>query len=574
MFMLLVFTVMQSDTTLGPFYLDEVIVTASRFEESWFTAPFSIDIIEVQDDNWTDLLFAYPGVFLRDYSNLTLMSKRGMSSEENLIVIDGLPVNSPLSGTIDLTLIPLSFIDKIEIRSGGSSLFGSGGLGGVSALPFLKKGGRSTAEFAIGSFGKREAMLFNRLGFKRFTVNLGIDLCRSDGDFPYRNSFGDVFKRRNNWLRRSSCLTKLIGTCFEISTFLSSLKCGAPGPVGSPKNSERNENFGLLKIAFESNLATFTAFLTFDNMAYITDSTQKDINNGLICGLSAVKKGVLDLRAGLLWKEGYSTHTGRKNKLEINASCGAKTELGKLILSSETRLRFLEDLKPVLTYFIGVGSRISENIFTFLSLSQNYRDPTFNELYWRGDPLAVGNPNLKPETGRLTEAGLRCARGKFFVDVTGYAGSVRNMIVWEPDTHGKWSPQNRKSVQLKGVECRTGGEFGIIKVLFGGSFNSITSNGRQLFMRPQTSATAEISVKNVFFRMSYIGERYERPSGPKKMPSVLTLDCGAKFNFCWKGIKTTFTFKVRNLTDVSYELVRGYPLPGRHFEAKLRMDIL
>ena len=58
---------------------------------------------------------------------------RGSNSNQVLILLDGKPINNLGSGGFDLSEIPSNNIERIEVLpGGGSTLYGSGAIGGVS----------------------------------------------------------------------------------------------------------------------------------------------------------------------------------------------------------------------------------------------------------------------------------------------------------------------------------------------------------------------------------------------------------------------------------------------------------
>ena len=64
--------------------------------------------------------------------SLSSVNIRGTNSNQSLILIDGLRINSATSGDAPLSAIPLSSIERVEIvRGTASSLYGADAIGGV-----------------------------------------------------------------------------------------------------------------------------------------------------------------------------------------------------------------------------------------------------------------------------------------------------------------------------------------------------------------------------------------------------------------------------------------------------------
>lgn len=127
--------------------LDDVVVTASGFEQQITSAPASISVISREElerghyQNITDALRDVPGVVVTgggagDRGND--ISLRGMPSQYTLILVDGRPQNSRESrpngsaGFEQDWLPPLQAIERIEVVRGPmSTLYGSDAIGGV-----------------------------------------------------------------------------------------------------------------------------------------------------------------------------------------------------------------------------------------------------------------------------------------------------------------------------------------------------------------------------------------------------------------------------------------------------------
>ena len=61
------------------------------------------------------------------------VSIRGSSAEQVLVLLDGVRLNTGGGGSVDFSTIPLDSIERIEvIRGGGTTLYGSDAIGGVT----------------------------------------------------------------------------------------------------------------------------------------------------------------------------------------------------------------------------------------------------------------------------------------------------------------------------------------------------------------------------------------------------------------------------------------------------------
>lgn len=131
-----------------PAELDELVVSASGFEQKITDAPASISVINQQNlqqnqfSNLAEALETVEGVDVRQSTGKTgglNVSIRGLPSEYTLILIDGRRQNAPggvtpngFGDTSTSFLPPVSAIERIEvIRGPMSTLYGSDAIGGV-----------------------------------------------------------------------------------------------------------------------------------------------------------------------------------------------------------------------------------------------------------------------------------------------------------------------------------------------------------------------------------------------------------------------------------------------------------
>lgn len=160
--------------------LDEVVVTATRNAKSADEVFADVDIITQEDienssaNNIDDILRRLGGVDIRRPSAMGITSPlniniRGVGgSKRVLLMMDGVPLNSALTGMVQPNQIQLSSIDKVEVVKGAfSSLYGSNAMGGViniiskkrktdgiEIVPAFKSGNYDFLETGAGILGR------------------------------------------------------------------------------------------------------------------------------------------------------------------------------------------------------------------------------------------------------------------------------------------------------------------------------------------------------------------------------------------------------------------------------------
>ena len=154
------------DSTVVPkYHLGQIVVTASRYEQSSFALPQTVsiatrDMIEREaPQSFSDLLRDMPGVELSDAGPFrTRPVIRGMFGSRVLILVDGEPINNTRESTFsgaELALLDVDQAERVEVVQGpGSVLYGSDALGGV--INIITRKPASTGSGPLGLNGKAE----------------------------------------------------------------------------------------------------------------------------------------------------------------------------------------------------------------------------------------------------------------------------------------------------------------------------------------------------------------------------------------------------------------------------------
>jgi iron complex outermembrane recepter protein len=123
---------------------DEVVVTATRFEEKASEQPVNVQVITAEQIKQSgartlpELLAQQAGIFTRNSSGnpnrqIDIRGFGSFGDQNSLILIDGQRISENEQTPANLTGIALSSIDRIEIvrGSGGAVLYGTGATGGA-----------------------------------------------------------------------------------------------------------------------------------------------------------------------------------------------------------------------------------------------------------------------------------------------------------------------------------------------------------------------------------------------------------------------------------------------------------
>ncbi|MBN2107176.1 MAG: TonB-dependent receptor [Deltaproteobacteria bacterium] len=181
--------------------LDEVIVTATRSEKSADEVSADVDVLSKQDiktapaANVDGMLQRFSGIDITRPSDMAItypmqIAIRGVSGGNRvLFMVDGVPINSALTGFINPGIIQPESIERVEVVKGAfSSLYGSNAMGGVINIITKKRtvDGREATPFAAaGDYGYRESG--TRVEAKEGKLSCSLDGGYRSIDNHYRN---------------------------------------------------------------------------------------------------------------------------------------------------------------------------------------------------------------------------------------------------------------------------------------------------------------------------------------------------------------------------------------------------
>jgi iron complex outermembrane recepter protein len=177
--------------------LDDVVVTATRYEETLQSVPASVSVVTEQDiatstaRDVPDILKTEVGLHVYDITGngqSFRVDRSGFgatASLNTLVLVDGMRINNPdLSGP-DWKLIPLDRVARIEIVRGsrGSVLYGDNATDSV--INIITKRGGDTLSFGVegagGSYNTRSPSAYLRGSYQDLSYALSGRYYESDG---------------------------------------------------------------------------------------------------------------------------------------------------------------------------------------------------------------------------------------------------------------------------------------------------------------------------------------------------------------------------------------------------------
>ncbi len=535
---------------LPVFELKDTIYSFAHLDSkiSNFYLPYHYTISKIQFQQFlaTSSLLILKGI------NYASPSIGGTSPEENAVYLYGIPMVNPMLGYQDLSAIPLSTIGALEIIHSTSPLNTQAGIGGtLNLIPDF-----STFLFSISNL--RRSINLSPINTTTVKWNIFYEDFRGSFDVIYE---GVPLKIENSKDFKTGYFLKFNG----LTHILIKRKAGAPSPAGGLSDGEKEEfysglNYGYKKVYLQ----------TFYSSQFYNMSSYFDIHRTLyIHGYYKIPKA----STGFNLYAVKSTKVREKLVPEIYLKGSYNfLNLRQFSLLANYSLIYSFTFKGFTPLFsINATLKTQDNTFLFLTLSHNKRNPTMNELFWPEDQFARGNPELKPEVSYNADLGVRRAGPKYYLSAALFAKYLKNGILWIQED--KYIPKNFAEIFHRGLSLNLAlNPKDYFYIEGNANFQKSTVNGNPFIYRAPLTFDINMQVKNLILQFVYVSKRPERPSGTKMLDPVKLLNISIEKEFNQFGLKQTLSIGVENLLNQNYELVRGYPQPGREFFVRIKMN--
>lgn len=568
---------------------------------------------------------------------LTTASFRGTAASHTLVLWNEIPINAPHLGQVDFSSIPVFFIDEVGLLWGSSaSASRAGGIGGVVSINNqngFKNGLHGQLTQSAGSFGNQGTYL--SLGYGNRKLQLRTRVFRKSGrnDFNYLNT-GTIpttrMKQQNasfldygllqeiNLMGKQSMLKVISWNQWnehELPPLMTNLERG-----GDPREF-RNDQFSRNIVSYDhyftggGKLALKTA-LFVEKQHYYLQTTTADQNEivSLIDSHNHSESWFntlhyvhqLDAALQLFTKihfdheQASSSHyDGLKSRHRLAATAG--TEINPL-KRLHTQLSIRADMAD--GRYTGLSPAL-EATYTFLpnksleaglGLYQNLRYPGLNDLYW----FPGGNPDLLPEKSLGTDFSLQHHVENKSLKITSkaslYLAKIDNWIQWRPTGYRYWVPANIAHVYTRGIEWYTTLHYTFDKLswqlLINYAYTRTTdesptarienSAGKQLIYIPRHHGNARLNMHwqgySVSWTSIYTGERNTSLNTDATVSGILPAYnlhnlSGGKI-FSGQNVRLSIELRINNIFNTDYQAVLWRAMPGRNYEAVVKISLL
>jgi len=630
------------------FQIEQVTISAEQFfqQENAGSKSQNIDTSILQnkiDRSIADILSENSSIFIKNNGRgaLATISFRGTASSHTQVSWNGIKISNPMTGTADFSLIPVYITDKISLKYGNASLSETGGgLGGAIVLDNQSKwsnGWNFSYTQAFGSFHTHDEFADISYGNKKLQIRSRIYNNQSENNYPFINrgiaeihpetgkithptdtnnnaAYGKYGLVQEVYFRPAASHIISLNYWGQHSERTIPQATSYEGPDNSNRNLQANsahkfvanwthytdksrlsfntgiatENSHYRQMNFVSGLGEIPAIYTesrflsnYNRLEYSHDFSKKFKFIGKINGdfHSVTSKDTLT-------KLGYEA---QRSDISIFTSL-SKQFAESLNIALQVRESMIDGKLQQITPWFGIDFKPmkQENLILKANISQNYHQPSLNDLYWQPG----GNPELKPEFGFSGETGIiyqkQFKQHTFLSEFTAYYSDIENWILWVPSFQAYWTAKNVTRVISKGIETTTSlqGNFGKVYYQVSGNY-ALTkalnygdpeiwgsdTYGKQLVYIPMHSG-------NLFARIAYKGfsvswqhnaysERFTTSTNDISKRDWLypyfMNDLGIEKRHDFEKISISAEVKIYNLFNETYHSILYRPMPRRNY---------
>lgn len=595
--------------------LDDVVVTATRFDETAYSSAASVTVISREEIRSSgartlpDVLKYQAGLNVMPlYGSIgadTSIDMRGFgegASSRTLVLLNGQRLNSLDSINVDWGLVPLDSIERVEILNGsGSVLYGDNAVGGVINIVTARRPDGVHAVVGAGSRNSRQLSAGFSSRFDAVDVNLSLDRQDTDG---WRNN--NEQKRENVGGRLGVGFDK--GEVF-VDLGWSNLDFGLPGSLtksqfrSNPRQAETSDSYSRRNNAF---LRPGLEFQITDALKFAAEIGYSDSESTVYTSNYCVwdtcfevrSTDVLSFTPRFQWKHGLGSLSSRTTigvdyydgRLTADKSGSDHGPVSKSVrIDQSSRALYLQnqtDLTSALVFTAGAryqkidqsasdssGLRLSnDHDRTIGELGLSYRLSAATRVFARAG-TTFRNPNLdelttfsgfvsrpvRPERGTFLDVGVDVSGPSYSLKAAIYDLEMKDEIAWNGAT---FENENLSRTRHRGIEVSGRYRIDPQWQLVGGidlqraEFREGVDNGKKIPLVPAVKIDAGVSFRPMpavalSLMANHVGERYFGGDTANSGEKLASYTV-ADFVASWQHSDWTVRARVLNLTDRKY----------------------
>jgi vitamin B12 transporter len=563
-------------------------------------------------NNLAELLAAETGSFIKSYGlgSLATSSVRGGSAGHTLVLWNGLPIQSPMLGQLDLSLLPVQAMESIQFTKGGNTaLWGSGAVGGVLDLRNqvdFSQGLQAQSQTQVGSFSQFQQQFKMTLGSPTFQSISRLSHQQAGNHFLYRPAPGVAERQQTN--ARLSQQLLLQDLYWKLNDqqqlaihFWQQQSDRQIPPTNVQNTSQAHQDDQSTRLILDYQKVTrkgmwqvktgfFNEHLNFfdDQILLASRSRFRTYLGELTAQWS------LGNRQSLLignthtytraWSAGYREDIPSEHRSALFASWKYSSPKWQSQLSLRQESVDGSFVPPAPS--LGIDFYLTPSFSIKTKLSRNYRLPTLNDRFWQPG----GNPDLLPESGWSQELSLEKTVDKqgfqLTASLTVFNRNIENWILWSiREGQNFWSSNNITQVWSRGIEPRlsVSKQFQNLSIQLKSGYDYIRSTnqvpldnpriaeGEQLIYTPEHQAFGTLSVQWKGWYGAYQHTYTGATQGINDSLEAYHLgNVRLQYSAKLQKYHLKFFFNLNNIWNRDYLVVERRPMPGIHFQSGIQ----
>lgn len=571
---------------------EPLVVTATRIPTPQGTALGSTTVItgedmaRAQSPTLVDALQDLGGVqFARNGGPGTTSSVflRGTNSNQVLVLIDGVRVESATTGTAPFAAISTSDIDRIEIvRGNASSLYGANAVGGVIQI-FTKAAARPSAAVSAGTYRTRSIEAGTGNQGDLIDLSAHASYIESDSFSPVDpDTSPTVNPNSHGWRNRSATIKASHGLADggEVGAsyygVLSDTRYNDPFAASITDELSNEEALGVSNVHARTNVTTkWNSALRYGHTADRYDSLLNGARTGRIVNTQDQVTWQNDIRVRaddhlvlgleqLQQQVGGDTVYARDSRRIDSVFAGYTANIGVHRLEGSVRRDDYTEFGAQKTASLGYGYAFTTSWEAHAVASTAFKAPTFNDLYW-ADPSTtgfyVGNPNLQPEKSRNLEAGVRYLGAHSHASLVYFHNRITDLIAYSFPTM-----VNVNRAQIDGAEVSYDARAGSYRLKTVATVQNPRDieTRKMLSRRSQNYGTLEVGRESGVWYTAVqtyaTSKRYDDAANTVPLGGYAVVNVIARYALT---PEIALGLRAENVLDRSYQLAKGYNTPGR-----------
>ena len=585
--------------------LTPVVVTSTRTAQPLTdalpatTVVTQEDIVNAQAPDVRTLLRNQAGVEFSTNGGMgstTSLFMRGANSNQTLVLIDGVRVSSSSTGMAQLENMLPDQIDHIEVVRGNvSALYGSDAIGGVVQI-FTKSGvgqqPAGTAQVEYGTDNTRRATAGYGGQVNGTSFNVTGSVFKTDGfssinaaqwnrDNPDAAAAGFGPNPGRNPYENQSVSGQLRQQFTPdwdagVAAYYTKGKTSYDATFLTPTDTFRTDG-ELYTVSAFVNGKVLPDWTTHFKLAQSEDRSQ-NLTDGVPDSLFVTRNqqfnwqneyalapqhtllfGIDYLHQELAASDNFGDNfSPTRNVFSVYG--GYEGRFGPNQIQLNLRNDHYSDFGNQFSGRASYGYELTSALKLIASVSNAFRAPTFNELYYPG----FGNPNLQPERAKSAEAGLQYkSDAAGLLRVTAFETRYDNLIVNVVQPSGLFLPVNANKAKVQGIETSWratmwGTDLGA-SVTFQ---NPVDEQADQLLLRRARRYAAFDAARNVGswrFGAEWLLSSERLDSGSRTLGGYGIVNLTARYNIDKQWF---IAARVENLFDKQYQLAYPYNTQG------------